>query len=258
MPPPSPPRYLSTAETAKALGVTARALRLYERRGLVTPLRTSAGWRAYGPDALARLHQVLALKKLGLSLAGIGELLAGRLSALDSVLALQEAALAAQQADIARGLRLVRDARRRLAAGEDLSLDDLATLTRETIMSDQTPEWAKKMEPSINRHFTAEDRERMKAAAGDFDPVEVQAQWDAIIADATRLMGQDPTMPEVQAVARRWRDQVRKATAGDAAVNEKLWSVWKDAFNDPDARPLLPFSPELIAWIGQAIRLLPD
>ena len=258
MPPPSPPRYLSTAETARALGVTARALRLYERRGLVTPLRTSAGWRAYGPDAMARLHQVLALKKLGLSLAGIGELLAGRLSALDSVLALQETAFAAQQADIVHGLRLVRDARRRLAAGEDLSLDDLATLTRETIMSDQTPEWAKKMEPSINRHFTAEDREKMKSAAGDFDPVTVQAEWDAIIADANRLMGQDASSPEVQAVARRWRDQVRKATAGDSAVNTKLWSVWKDAFNDPEARPLLPFSPDLIAWIGQAMSRLPE
>lgn len=258
MPPPSPPRYLSTAETARALGVTARALRLYERRGLVTPLRTSAGWRAYGPDAMARLHQVLALKKLGLSLAGIGELLAGRLSALDSVLALQETVLAAQQADIVHGLRLVRDARRRLAAGEDLSLDDLATLTRETIMSDQTPEWAKKMEPSINRHFTAEDREKMKSAAGDFDPVAVQAEWEAIIADANRLMGQDVSSPEVQAVARRWRDQVRKATAGDSAVNTKLWSVWKDAFNDPEARPLLPFSPDLIAWIGQAMSRLPE
>jgi len=76
-------RYLSTAETAAALGVTPRALRLYEARGLVRPLRTDAGWRAYGPEQVARLHQILALKRLGLPLRAIGELLAGRFKALD-------------------------------------------------------------------------------------------------------------------------------------------------------------------------------
>jgi len=36
------------------LGVSAKALRLYEQRGLIAPLRTAAGWRVYGPDEMAR------------------------------------------------------------------------------------------------------------------------------------------------------------------------------------------------------------
>src|SRR4051812_44378644 len=67
---------LSPTETASRFGVSVKALRLYERRGLLTPLRSESGWRTYGPDQIARLHQILALKRLGLPLAGIAQLLA--------------------------------------------------------------------------------------------------------------------------------------------------------------------------------------
>ncbi|WGM40327.1 MerR family transcriptional regulator [Caulobacter sp. NIBR1757] len=50
----TPNRYFSPAEAASRLGVSAKALRLYEQRGLVAPPRTEAGWRAYGPEQMAR------------------------------------------------------------------------------------------------------------------------------------------------------------------------------------------------------------
>ncbi len=250
-------RYLSTAETAKALGVTARALRIYERRGLVSPLRTSAGWRAYGPQALARLHQVLALKRMGLSLNEIAQLLVGRLQALDAVLALQEDVLIRRQSELERGLTLVRRARCRLAAGETLSLDDLTHLTRETTMSEQIPEWAQKMKPIVEREFTPADRDAMTAIGGDFDPIKVKAQWDALIDEAKSLVGSDPSTPQALGLARRWRDMVHRATGGDAALNAKLGAVWQEGFKDPDVRPVLPFGPEVMAWVGSAIALLP-
>jgi len=49
-------RYLSPTEAAKRLGISVKALRLYEQRRLVAPLRTSADWRTYGPEQMARLH----------------------------------------------------------------------------------------------------------------------------------------------------------------------------------------------------------
>ena len=87
-------RHLSPAEAARRLGVTQKALRLYESRGLVAPVRSATGWRTYGPAEMARLHQVLALKGLGLPLARIAELMQGRLGTLARVLELQERTLA--------------------------------------------------------------------------------------------------------------------------------------------------------------------
>ncbi|MGE0717631.1 MAG: MerR family transcriptional regulator, partial [Alphaproteobacteria bacterium] len=45
---------LNPAEAARRLGVSAKALRLYEQRGLIAPARSAAGWRAYGPDEMVR------------------------------------------------------------------------------------------------------------------------------------------------------------------------------------------------------------
>src|SRR3954462_11423174 len=125
---------LSPTETAARFGVSIKALRLYERRGLLAPLRSEAGWRTYGPDQIARLHQILALKRLGLPLAKIGELLAGP-DTLEPVLALQEQILARDSEQLSHALALVRAARAKLKAGRTLSIDDLANLTKETVMT---------------------------------------------------------------------------------------------------------------------------
>jgi MerR family transcriptional regulator, thiopeptide resistance regulator len=246
-------RYLSPAQTARALGVTVRALRVYEQRGLVRPLRSQAGWRAYGPEALARLHQVLTLKRLGLSLAKIAVLISGRLSKLDAVLELQEEVLERRRREAGRGLELVRAARARIAGGQALSLDDLTTLTRETTMTDQAPDWAKKMQPMIDRNLSAEDKAAIASRAGDYDQAQVSAQWEALIAEAKPLVGTDPGAPQAQDLARRWKAMVHKATGGDPEVTARMGRVWQDSFADPKVAPILPFGPEVMAFVSQAM-----
>src|SRR5665213_194578 len=98
------PRFFSPAETARRLKVSTKALRLYETLGLVTPVRTSTGWRTYGPDQMFRLHQVLALKSLGVPLKRVGELLGDQFADLEAVLLLQEAAFRSRMAGDARRL----------------------------------------------------------------------------------------------------------------------------------------------------------
>lgn len=41
--------FLNPSEAARRLGISIKALRLYEQRGLITPKRTAAGWRATVP-----------------------------------------------------------------------------------------------------------------------------------------------------------------------------------------------------------------
>nr|WP_245319666.1 MerR family transcriptional regulator [Mesorhizobium temperatum] len=42
--------------------MSAKALRLYEQRGLIAPIRTAAGWRAYGPVEMSRAAEIAALR----------------------------------------------------------------------------------------------------------------------------------------------------------------------------------------------------
>lgn len=42
-------QFLNPSEAARRLGVSAKALRLYEQYGLIKPIRSAAGWRTYFP-----------------------------------------------------------------------------------------------------------------------------------------------------------------------------------------------------------------
>jgi phosphoribosylaminoimidazole-succinocarboxamide synthase len=159
-----PSRFFSPAETARRLKVSTKALRLYERLGLVKPVRTSTGWRTYGPDQMVRLHQVLALKHPGLPLRRVGELLGDQLADLDAVLLLQESALRARIADDASRLELLVAVRRRLADGETLSVDDLIHLTRETVMTD-LPELPNHYEGKVRDNYDLPDGRRVIVAS---------------------------------------------------------------------------------------------
>lgn len=96
------PDSIDIAEVARLTGLTSRALRFYEARGLIRPLRSASGRRHYGPAELERLHQILALKRAGLSLAQIERLTAGRKLDLRALVAAQIEALDAQQRDLAK------------------------------------------------------------------------------------------------------------------------------------------------------------
>ena len=59
-------------EFARIARVSPKALRLYDRLGLLAPVRAENGYRFYLPKQLGRLNRILALKDLGLSLEEIG------------------------------------------------------------------------------------------------------------------------------------------------------------------------------------------
>jgi DNA-binding transcriptional MerR regulator len=246
-----PSGFRTAADTAERLGVTVRALRVYERHGLVRPGRTAAGWRVYGPEEVARLHQVTALKHLGLTLSQISALLRGRGVDLERLLAAQEDNLAVRKSRIDRALQLVRRARARLARGETLPADDLVQLTKETVMSDQPP--GPEMRAIFDRHV---DSDRVKhlhpQAWTPADQEKASADWGALIAEAERLKDGDPASPEAQDLARRWMAQVKKFTLGDPQINQQLGAAWREVAADPKASQQMPFSPEVFAFIQKA------
>lgn len=59
---------------------------IYEQRGLMTPTRTEAGWRSYGPAEMQRAGEIVALRALGLSLAQVASVLEGEAEGLEPAL----------------------------------------------------------------------------------------------------------------------------------------------------------------------------
>jgi MerR family transcriptional regulator, heat shock protein HspR len=60
---------------AEMVSMEIQNLRVYERRGLVDPDRSSGGTRRYSPDDIERLHRIRDLLAEGLNLAGIARVL---------------------------------------------------------------------------------------------------------------------------------------------------------------------------------------
>jgi DNA-binding transcriptional MerR regulator len=257
--------HLSPAETANRFGISIKALRLYEQHGLLQPLRTANGstgaaWRVYGSDQIARLHQILALKRLGLSLGQIGELLAGA-DALDPILAVQERVLTKDSERITRALTLIRKARVKLASGELLSIDDLATLTQETVMTklSTAKELKEILAPFQQKHLTPQEEASLEQvrewASGQPDDVKKSMEsMKQLLEEAKALMTSgDTTTAAAMDFARRFRATGKhlksSAPSSLTALRPKLKTMMDDARSDPDVSRKL----EVFAFVEQAL-----
>lgn len=68
-------RPLYCGELARLSGVSADTVRFYERRNLLSPAaRTSAGYRVFSPDSLARMRLIRAGLSIGFSVAELADI----------------------------------------------------------------------------------------------------------------------------------------------------------------------------------------
>jgi MerR family transcriptional regulator, thiopeptide resistance regulator len=256
--------HLSPAETAKRFGISIKALRLYEKHGLLKPLRTANGstgaaWRVYGSDQVARLHQILALKRLGLSLGQIGELLVGE-DALDPILAVQERVLAKDSERITRALTLIRKARTKLASGDILSIDDLATLTQETVMTKQsTAEELKEiLTPFKQKHLTPQEEASLKESlkewtSGQPDDV-VKKSMKQLLEEARALMTSgDATTAAAMDFARRFRATTEHLKSREPSLLTALRPRLKAMMDDARSDPVVSQKMEVFAFVEKAL-----
>ncbi|MDO8973576.1 MerR family transcriptional regulator [Reyranella sp.] len=119
-------QFLNASDAARRLGISTKALRLYEQRGLLAPVRSDAGWRAYGPEDLERASEIVALRALGFSLAQVARILKGDASGLEPALAAHQASLEARLREVVAAMDGVRALRGDLARGGAPSAADLA------------------------------------------------------------------------------------------------------------------------------------
>lgn len=111
------------------LGVSAKALRLYEERGLLTPARNEAGWRSYGPSEMIRGSEIVALRALGLSLSQVVRVLQGSADGLESALASHQATLEVRIRQLISTAEKLSQMRKDVDRGLTPTIQDLAGLS---------------------------------------------------------------------------------------------------------------------------------
>lgn len=121
---------INASEAARRVGITIKALRLYERHGLIRPIRTAAGWRTYGAAEMTRAAEIVALRALGLSLAQVGRVMKGSSEDLAQAFATHQAALESRVRQLADTIETVRRMRAALALGSAPPVSELTRLVR--------------------------------------------------------------------------------------------------------------------------------
>lgn len=211
---------------AQLTGVTVKALRHYERRGLLAPHRTEAGYRRYSIHDLQRLEEILALKSLGLPLSHITRVAGG--ADLD--------ALRAQRARLADARARIDHAIAALDAVADAA--DPAAALRRFVMTASWERWELKRREAgrgVSRppdRVSASRRELFHDVAAAIDSGAVsqdaarslRARWDALVDAET-----DGNADMRRAVERAWKlrphwpDGVRRYVASMYEMDPDVW-----------------------------------
>jgi len=201
------------AEVARRTGLSSRALRFYEARGLVIPLRSTSGRRHYGVGELERLHRLIALKRAGLSLADIKRLFENRAIDLRRLLEVQIAAIEEQAGKLSDAKALLQSALSRIDRGEPVDAATFCSLIQKGDFQMEAESWKK----VTDRYFTPEEQAhwagRMQDAPADFDPMAYSAQWEALSAKIEAALPLDPGSAQAGTLYDEWQALLAPFTA---------------------------------------------
>ena len=211
---PDLPLTLDISDVARRTGLTTRALRFYEARGLVQPLRSTSGRRFYGPAELERVHQIVTLKRAGLTLAQIERFTRDGPVSLARIVAAQLAALSAQADDIAAARALLLTVQSRIERSEPIDVATFCSLIQHGDRVMTHDQW----DLVTDRFFTPEEKaafaETARAMPREYDPTAYAAQWADL---GGRIKAALPLAPESDA-AQRFLDEWQALLAPFEAV----------------------------------------
>lgn len=249
---------LDIGEVAKATGLTLRALRFYEGRGLVKPLRTAGGRRVYGRGELARLNAAVALKRAGFSLAKIADLLAGRAVDLGRLVAAQIAEIDAQAASLDESRTLLLTVQSRIDRGEPIDVATLCSLIRSGEHIMESEQW----KGVVDQYFTPDEQKEFKAKMADvpagFDQSAYSAKWKELGARIEAALPLDPISDRAQAFVDEWFALLKPFSQ---VATPAMWQGTVKMYEDmPNwkANPDMGFSHEVFSFIQTAAKARRD
>lgn len=232
---------MKVGQLARQSGLTVRTLHHYDEIGILSPARRSeAGYRLYGSDDIAKLTQILLLRRLGLSLGEIREILARPESSLRETIGHQISHLKERIEFQTQLMQRLEAIHQRLEKTERVSVDQLTQLMEMMIMFD--------------KYYTPEQMEHLKKRGeklGEEKIRQAESEWPQLIARMQEEMakGTDPASEAVQALAKRWQELIAEFTGGDAGIETSLRNMYGQ---EPEMRQQMGMDPSLMTYVGRA------
>lgn len=244
---------LTVGELAKRSGVSERALRFYETKGLLNPLRTEARQRVYRYGDIVRLQQIQLLKRAGFTLTEIVGMTKDTSLNASHILQLQKEMLELEAERIGQSLKAINIALDSVDENAAVSLSTLCHIIKMGEHAVSEEKWQKVWD----KFYTEEERERWRAAKGAV-PEDVrkaqEAAWPALIARAEELVARDadPACPEAIEVVKEWNRYTQTIYDIDPELFKSAGKLYDNLNDWPKDGPEPPFSPEIWQFIKKA------
>ena len=232
---------LTVGALARRTGLSVRTLRYYDDIGLLRPARrTESGYRLYSIAELMRLHQIVLLRSVGLSLAEIGRSLSNGGQTLLGTIEQHVGRLHARIEQERLLCRRLEQTSERLRKRQKPTVEEIVQAIQGVMMSE--------------KYFTPEQQEWMKArgeVVGEARIREVEAEWPTLIAEVRQEMekGTPPDDPRVQALAARWGSLVREFTNGNLGIAKSVATMYT---NEPSLRQRTGLDSVIMEYISRA------
>jgi MerR family transcriptional regulator, thiopeptide resistance regulator len=191
-------RTYQTREFAQLAGVTPRALRHYDRIGLLKPRRTRAGYRVYSGRDVERLEQIVALKFLGIPLRKIGLLITRTPGELARALHAQRRLLEDKRRLFDQAIAALQEAEGALRNGQQPDAALYRRIIEVIEMQENSNEWKQKYEQLVHAKEA-----RLKTMSPEA-LADLRAQWTSLLEEIRPVTGDDPAGSRAQALAGRW------------------------------------------------------
>lgn len=259
--------WIDIAQIARQTGLSSRALRFYEGRGLVRSLRADNGRRLYGRPDLERLSAIQALKRAGFSLGQIGAMLGHRPPDFAQLITAQIDELDSKIAQASEMRTLLVQIQSRIENDERLDVATLCSLIRKGKQMDQS-NW----QAVADRYFTPEQqavwKARMAALPAGFDQADYAARWRELGGRIAAALPLDPASETARGFVREWFELLKPfsavATPGMWQESIGLYSKlpeWQAEANPGFGYPVWQFIAEAAALMrasGEDVGPLPD
>jgi len=189
---------MKIGELAKETGVSIRTLHYYDETSLLSPSsRGDSGHRIYDKSDVVRLHRILCLKKLDLSLEEIRDVIGKSNAQIETLLDRNIESIEAEISEKKETLRTLRGTQQLLDLKDEVDLAELIDFIKDISLSQEYF-----TEDQLNYMEEREEQVGVEAMRQIYKDI---PRMTAVIREAIAA-NLSPTSPKVLAVVKQWSE----------------------------------------------------